>query len=354
MKRNGMVLAGYYGFGNAGDELLLRSLINQIRKEDPQCHLTVLSKNPRQTRQHFGVQAVNRWNPLTWIAPLFYARRFILGGGGLLQETTGPWNHSYYLMLILLARFFSCETELRATGVDPIETPLNRWWTRGVLNHLVDFLSVRDADSQRSLEMAGVYRNILRAPDLVFQLDAVEAFGEPSGRIAFALSPWSQRVGWDQDLAYLLDRISEHLKVSIDLLLFYPEEDGDLANSIVRRVNFPIRVRRWKEPEDLLGWVATYELVVGMRYHALVLAALAQRPFIGWGFQRKVRSLCRELGQPAWTFERGWDSEAVFRQISEAWRQREILPHRFKSMLPAFKSAGPSGSGLAHIQPSHV
>src|SRR5581483_10842407 len=100
-----------------------------------------------------------------------------------------------------------------------------------------------------------------------------------------------------------------------------------------------IRVRKWEQPEELLQWIGEYQLIVSMRYHALALAAMAEKPFIGWGFHKKVRSICKEFGQPVWSFERGWDAEAVFRQIGESWRHRDILPQRFRARLPDLRSA---------------
>jgi polysaccharide pyruvyl transferase CsaB len=221
VKENAIVLAGYYGFGNAGDELILRSLMDRLRLEDPSTQITVLSQNPVQTRQRFLVEAVNRWNPFAWIGPLWRARRFMLGGGGLLQETTGPWNHLYYLSLVLLAKILGCQTEVRAIGVDPIHHPLNRWWTRFVFNTFVDKASVRDTESAHAMQAVGVHLMLQTRPDLIFQLRST--FEKPSSpRLAMAVIPWRGRPGWEMDIAQMCDRVAEHLKVSVDLVPFFP------------------------------------------------------------------------------------------------------------------------------------
>jgi polysaccharide pyruvyl transferase CsaB len=332
-KKGAVVVAGYYGFGNAGDELILLSTIQQLRKQKTEVDITVLSVRPRETAEHFGVKAVNRWHPWAWFGPLWRAELFILGGGGLLQESTGMWNHSYYLLLIALAKIFSCRTEVRAIGVDPIGGAWNRWWTRVVFNHWVNFPSVRDTDSQRALETSGVHARIWRVPDPVLQLTlpAVDKAPRKKPVIAWAVSPWHARPGWDHDLAFLMQRVASGLGVVNELLVFFPEKDQPLAQRISDLTSGEARVRIWSQPEELLTQIQEPDLVIAMRYHALVLAALAGKPFIGWGFQRKVRTLCRDFSQPMWTFERGWDSEAVFRQISDTWRRRESLPERFRS-----------------------
>lgn len=339
MKDGSIVVAGYYGFGNAGDELILRSLIHQLKRQSPPSRITIFSAQREQTAKHFEVEAVNRWWFCEWILPLWKARRFILGGGGVLQESTGVWNHAYYLSLLVLAKCLGCRTEIIAIGVDPLRTNFNRWWTRFVFNVMVDYASVRDSDSQQALEASGVDRRISRVPDLIFQLTLPEASKAPNhsrggpSRIALALCAWPERVGWEQDLALLCDRLVSQLNVLIELLVFFPAQDEALARKVAEGAQEPAPVRIWSQPEDLLTWIQDYDLVIGMRYHALALTALAKKPFIGWGSQRKVRTLCRDFSQPLWSFERGWDADAIFRQIGEAWRHRDVLPDRYRSRL---------------------
>jgi len=353
MKTNAVTIAGYYGFGNAGDELILASLIEQIRRETPGCRIVVLSRNPEETRRRYAVDAVDRWQPWQWVGPLLQSRRFLLGGGGLLQETTGPWNYFYYLGLVVTAKLMGCRTELRAIGVDAIKISLNRLITRLVFNHFVDHVSVRDSDSQRALEASGVRRTIFRAADPVFQLP-VRAPAAIEPRIALALGPWDRRPGWEQDIAFLCDRIARELNVPVDLIVFYPHQDLAVCRKVAQTaLSHPI-VRVWENPEDLLEWIPTYALVLGMRFHALAIAALHERPFIGWGFQKKVLSLCRDFGQPLWTFERGWDEEAVFRQIKESWKHRETLSHRYRPLLEEFKSPVQIAKDVLKIYPALI
>ena len=42
-----IVISGYYGFGNAGDEAMLCAIIDAIRKEEADAHITVISGNPK-------------------------------------------------------------------------------------------------------------------------------------------------------------------------------------------------------------------------------------------------------------------------------------------------------------------
>ena len=73
-------------------------------------------------------------------------------------------------------------------------------------------------------------------------------------------------------------------------------------------------LRVWGKPEDLMTWIPEYELVIGMRFHALVLATKAGVAYVGWGNQSKVRQFCVDQSQPYWDFDRGWNADSVLRQ----------------------------------------
>ena len=57
---NKVVISGFYGFHNIGDEAILKTLTQQLRKLDPEIQITVLSHNPEETMEKFDVKAVKR------------------------------------------------------------------------------------------------------------------------------------------------------------------------------------------------------------------------------------------------------------------------------------------------------
>ena len=59
-----ILISGYYGFDNIGDESILRTLVSSLREHIPDCSLTVLSHNPASTREKYGVEAVERMSPM--------------------------------------------------------------------------------------------------------------------------------------------------------------------------------------------------------------------------------------------------------------------------------------------------
>lgn len=290
-----ITLGGYFGFTNAGDELILYSHILRLRRAEPAKPITVLSRQPLSTASTYPVTSAQRWNPFACFLAFLRSDRFLLAGGGLLQESSGPFNHLYYLSLVLGAKAAGCHTELHAMGVDSMRSRWNRALTRWVLNHACDVLSVRDVNSIKVLRDIGVTREISIVADPVSALPVRRA-PNAAPRIALVLSqPETPHL---TPIIDHVNRLFERFQLPIDLLVFFPAQDEKLANAIKAFSAGIDRVRVPQAATDVLEWMGEYSLVIGSRFHALVLASSAGIPFMGWGTQEKVNSFCAVKRMP--------------------------------------------------------
>ena len=164
-----IAVSGYYGFKNAGDDAILMAMVATIRALAPGAEITVFSSSPVETRQLYGVRAVNRWNPLGIIWTLLRSDLLLSGGGGLLQDVTGVRSICYYLVVVLLALVVGKPVVYYAQGVGPVRTRFGRWLTRVVSNR-VDLITIRDQASRDDFLAMGVNR-----PPLVVTADPVLA-----------------------------------------------------------------------------------------------------------------------------------------------------------------------------------
>src|SRR5687768_7222558 len=108
-----LLIAGYYGFGNAGDEAILHSIRNILRRHFPAATLVVLTGDPAETRRVHGVETVE-WTDIAGITTAIDSSDLvIIGGGGLFHDywgidvsTLGTANHSglvYYASVAAMA-----------------------------------------------------------------------------------------------------------------------------------------------------------------------------------------------------------------------------------------------------------
>ena len=74
-----VVISGYYGFDNCGDEAVLMSMLLCIRRLMPEVRIVVLSGDPPKTSGQYAVEAVSRWNPFRVLYAILSCRLFISG-----------------------------------------------------------------------------------------------------------------------------------------------------------------------------------------------------------------------------------------------------------------------------------
>lgn len=172
--RKKIVISGYYGFRNSGDEAVLKSILLALRAEgeaqgveiDP----VVLSGDPAWTAEMYGVKAAHRMKPLELLRVIAGCDGLISGGGSLLQDVTGGKTIPYYTGIIKLAQLLGKPVFIYAQGIGPV---LNRRMD-GLIRHVMArsaYVSVRDDESAALLSRMGVpHERIDVVPDPVMGL----------------------------------------------------------------------------------------------------------------------------------------------------------------------------------------
>src|SRR5690625_3113260 len=123
-----VLISGYYGYGNFGDEALLAGLLSLIRELGAEP--LVLSGQPERTRAEHGVEAVHRYRGLP--GALRRADALISGGGGLLQDASSSRSLSYYLGVLRLARLAGLRTMVYGQSIGPLSSAGLRRVGRGL------------------------------------------------------------------------------------------------------------------------------------------------------------------------------------------------------------------------------
>ncbi|MGB4338553.1 MAG: polysaccharide pyruvyl transferase family protein, partial [Bacillota bacterium] len=112
-----IVVSGYHGMGNTGDEAVLEAFLQGVRKVLPQARLTVLSGDPESTERAYGVDSVSRTHLPSIVRALRDADLLVSGGGSLLQDVTGPFTVPYYTGIMLLAYLMRVPVAVYAQGL---------------------------------------------------------------------------------------------------------------------------------------------------------------------------------------------------------------------------------------------
>jgi polysaccharide pyruvyl transferase WcaK-like protein len=102
-----ILIGGYYGFGNTGDEAILSAMLNDLRSLQPELEFIVVSGNPGETAAHYNVEAIP-WSDIpALLEAVQQCNLIILGGGGLFHDYWGVQTDTLLTRNLTGIPFFS-------------------------------------------------------------------------------------------------------------------------------------------------------------------------------------------------------------------------------------------------------
>ncbi len=293
----GIVLCGYYGFGNLGDDAILAAAISRIRKEYPDKPLTVICHSPKKTSIKFGVRTVSRENVLRCAKEIKKAQLLIFGGGSVLQNSSSMRSLIYYTSLIRYAARHGVKVRLLSNGLGPIDGKRAKKHTARALS-LCSSLSFRDKSS------AALARSLGCDPSkITLERDLSAALKECEPNDAEQLIDICGLKGQryflvalhkksDKSTKKLIDKEVDALKRGGLLPVFiamHSVEDPKINKKASRR-HSGIYIEGL-EPAELLTLIKRADFAIGNRYHLLFLAKNEGVPIQVFGDDPKLVSL---------------------------------------------------------------
>lgn len=361
-KRPRLLISGAYGYGNIGDEAILKGMLLALREAIPDADYVVLSGNPDLTRtQHevqaarrvlflpslrqmvaFGLSRTGRAQTRELIRQMRQADVFIVGGGGLLYDRVNTakamwldrfylfgWPISHWATEIGLARSLGKPAVLYAVGIGPVTTRLGVVLLERLARQ-VALITVRDQTSRAILsrfEVPADWIHVTADPailippapsgEVVAILSQAGVSNDRRPSIGLALRSWypyaminkgaavERQAEWERNMAEAADRLVEWLDAELVFVPMqdYPEpfDDAACADRVMvqmRHRERACRLARGLDPCAVMGVLGAMELVVAMRLHALIFAAAMSTPVVGIVYDPKVRAFLESIGQP--------------------------------------------------------
>ncbi len=347
-----ILLSGYFGFGNFGDDAILYCMMEQFQKMRPDVSLSVLTQNLEHEKQWYrqGVTLYDRNNPMQ----LFQAERecdiFISGGGGLFQDTTSIKSVFYYSGQVFLALNLRKKVVVFSQGLGPLHSAASKQLVAAILKQ-VHAASFRDEGS-RELAHSLTGKNFELAADPVFLLDESEfPFSQcPDAPLyAFLENPvWKTRVGvslrsWNYSAFFhhfisFLKSITGN-DVALVFVPFHMPEDGRVCHDMQKE--FPkqaIRLPMLYPPPLTFQHIMRYtDVFLCMRYHSAVCAFLAGKPALGFSYDPKVRALFSDFGLSEFCLSLDASQQDMLSCYEKLMQEKDSVVSRIQAHLPVMK-----------------
>ncbi len=309
-----VVISGYYGYDNFGDEAILSVIIDHLHML--RANITVLSHDPGKTSYYYQVNSVKNFNLLGIIFAIKNCDVLISGGGSLLQDVTSLKSLLYYSFVIWLAKLFNKQVIIFAQGIGPLQRQISQNIVRNLLSRC-ELVTVRDPKSADFLASWGINAGLVSDP--VFSLDLPRSNPEPV--VGIQLRAFKTiNDAFLQRLAEVVVR--EFPDKKIELYVFqnaldmrisqvfekmlkqlYPEIQTEIIHSISKN--------------DFIIKISQLEYMIAMRFHAVLVAIKTGVPTIAINYDAKVAKLAYEACLPLLTIAYDEDFDSAFARLKE-------------------------------------
>lgn len=318
-----ILISGYYGFNNIGDESILQAVVNNLTTKLDDIEITVLSQNPHSTTEKYGVKSEDRKSAFKVAAAIRQCDLLISGGGSLLQDSTSRKSIYYYLMIMWLATIFRKKYFIYSQGIGPINSKLSRFATAATLKNASGIV-VRDEASKDFLAEIGVpEEKIIITADPVLSLKPVdldigqailrdEGFRRLNGAkvIGFAIKERKLNSQFVDELEKAIRRLVDEENAQVVLIPFHYQEDVAVIEALEKRLNNRVFAIKHKYlTNEMMSIIGNMDLLVGVRLHSLIHAAIMNIRMIGISYDPKINSFLNSIGLKALSTTIDFNSE---------------------------------------------
>ncbi len=322
-----ILISGYYGFKNSGDDALLLAIVQDLKKYKPDVSLEVLSKAPKETSSVYGVKAIDRMNPFAVIGGIRRCKMLLSGGGTLIQDGTSTKSLLYYLTIIKTAHLLGKKVMLYSNGIGPLREE-HREMTRKVLNK-ADIITLRDEASLKELESLGVDKpEIILTADPAFDIECTKdgtrllkglGIFPDEKYVCFSVRNWKKASdNFCDEIAAAADYIMNKYKYKVCFLPMQPEKDTEITHRIQKLMkNRSMCLEGRSSIEEIMAVIRKAEICIGMRLHSLIYAASAKVPVIGLVYDAKVAGFMDYINQHCYLDAENISSEELIKTIDE-------------------------------------
>src|SRR3954463_6266703 len=349
-------ITGSYGGMNLGDEAILQSMLEQLRREAPGCEITVFSRDAEDTKRRHKVERavpVRKLSRAEVVPEIERLDLLLFGGGGILYDA----DARTYLREVLVAKEHGVPVMLFAVGAGPLTDPIVQRSVRDALDG-VAAITVREKSAQQLLEEAGLRREVIVTADPALLLkpeplprNILKIEGLEGRRHLIGMSvrePGVAAPDLDPNVYHgLLANAADFMvdRFDADVVLVPMERsvlDSQHSHAVIAKMLRAQRARVLNgeyTSGQLLSLMSHFSFVVGMRLHFLVFAALRGVPFVALPYAGKVAGFLEDLKLPAPPYKLV-NPGRLIAHLDDAWdRRRQIKLNLAKAVAPLQKRA---------------
>ena len=259
-----ILLIGYYGYGNLGDELMRKSIKEFLIKEN----FEILELLPKSEKHD---NSFKRFNFFSIIKALIKSDIVICGGGGILQDKTSLKSFLYYYFVFELSAFLGKPLIFFGNSFGPFKRYLSRKLFRNLLKNKKLYIFARDEISYNYVKRCNVKSYLGTDPAINF-LKNVEIKPKKNGQVVIIPRKFKSYV------PILLNLANQGFS-EVVFVPFSPE-DIPLAKKMSNFSVKGLKLSYISQIENAIEYIQQSEMVISERFHGSLIASYFGVPFV--------------------------------------------------------------------------
>ena len=312
------LLVGYYGYGNLGDELLLKA--SRCILKESGLHL-VEALYPRETKLG-SITTRSRFSISKIIDSIKHTDIVVFGGGGVLQDETSFRSFFYYYSIARFATFLKRHVIFLGNSFGPLKRRISRYMFRRLAKNKYVHFFPRDPVSERYIAM--FTDRVFRGTDLAIGvLQNIRPPLSTSDRKTILIAPRKMKNWMEVVRTFKTEGYDVHFIVSS------PEDWECVDTSMRTRVCTGIPIDK----------IASSSLIISERFHPSLIAAYYGVPFISVRSKKTERFFKNLLPKYEGFADRD-PADIMYKTsklIGTKLEIKERLNRRFKRMVENFR-----------------
>lgn len=343
-KNKEILISGYYGFRNSGDDALLKAIIQDLKKYKESPNIVVLSANPEETMEYYRVKSINRLNLISVLKHMRKADMLISGGGTLIQDRTSTKSLWYYLSIITMALRNNVKVMLYSNGIGPLVKSRNIKRTKNVLEK-VNLITLRDEESYKTIRDMGITNPMVKVTadpalglDLADKNRGIEILskeGVPKNNkiLGVSIRRWQNLdTNFEDEIAAVCDYAYEKYGYYTVFLPMQSSRDLAILQSVKRKMkNKSTLIKARYSVEDVMSIMKCFDICIGMRLHTLIYSAVNAVPLIGIVYDPKISSFMEYTHQKLYLEAEGLKKENLCKMLDECVSNYDTIKNDLKN-----------------------
>ena len=379
-----ITLLGNNSGRNLGDMAIMSSIMESLSKRMPNAEFYVPSIKPDWVKKHYGerydVKAVNvmpwtlslRLLGLPTLVCLAKSDVALICDGIIFGKKLFNPAFNYLITLVFLvplARLLGCKMVCYSTGIGPFQSKISRLFAKWTINGC-DLVMMRERDSEKLTKDIGVTQPVELTGDAAFinpvsddkvAVSIMRELGLDPEKPTMAINATAYLDTWLNpnerlsDPKGLLKTIAEGVKQAQEkvadkfqpLIVCTHPMDEATCRELAAMCDGKVLTNSTYLSHDIQAVIRRCGILVGMRFHSIVLASSVETPVVGLIYAPKVRGYLKLLRCEEYSLEvASLTPQYLSQKLAEAWNARKELQERQRPIIGDLKEGAEHAADL--------